>query len=527
MTATPAISPPRGWRLRVESLLLLGTVGVLAVALVVAAAQLARWLRPSMHAARVEPALALTVGGVSLLALVTLALAHRLDRRGHGWAAMAIVFVVLVGLRAVAVALFPSPIVSDWLGYRDLAIGIGHGVGFWNGRPPGYPALLAVAFLANPAPLAGEILNIGLAVLGGALVVVLAQRAFGRSAAFIAVSLLAVMPSQVLFSVILASENLSGPILLALAALVVGMDRFGVRVALVTGIAFGLAQYVRAESQYFLAAALFLPLLQGRSWGHLVSVAAAAALGFAVVVSPIAAWNLEENHRVSVTPSLYDGWILYAGLSREARGQFNGPDQERAWLATGLSSTGTPPRGLPNGGNPAAYFAEDALALERAFNDAALRLGLERLRDEGPGVVLLQPGKLDVLWGRADQPISWIDAGAAPSTSQTRTTLLQELSQLGWVALLVGALWGVIGSGSSWRQRLRQLVGGLGVSDVPASSVQVTVILLFVAAFSAMHVLAQVNPRFHEMLIPLLCVPAGAGYARLGDAVRTRLRRRR
>ena len=498
-------------RLRtLESVVWIGAIAVLAFALVAAGIQAARWLPSALEAGAHHLGIAARIGAIVVAAVASLGVGLWLSARGRWRLAVAVAIVALVAVRLLAIAVLPSPITSDWAGYLDLANRMLDGQGFWSARPPGFPLALAAALaLGGPAPISGELLNLGVSVAGGLLIARLVAPAFGRTAALLGLFCYALLPEAALWTLILGVETLYAAVLVGLAVLAVAAlraGRHGALLAVGLGAGFGLEQYVKPSSQILLPALLALPLLAGLPWRRLATVVVAAVLGFAVVVAPILAWNAQANDRLSISPYLYDGWILFAGLSIAHDGQLSDQDQADVWIATGLSSDGSAPSEVTNGTSP---FDPRVLADQRRFNDTAGAMGIQRLETEGAQLIPLAVRKAAILWTRADQPVTWIFGGSSTARQRAARTLLQELSQLGWVVVLFGAVAG----GTLVLRRTR--IGGPGAPR-PAEA---TAILLLVVGTAAIHLLAQVNPRFHEYLLPLLCGLAGIGMVELGRLV--------
>jgi MFS family permease len=501
-TTPTEVSPHDRWRL-LESIVWLAALGVLAFALVVAVAQAARWLRPAMRAAFSHLAVGAEIAFVVILALAAVAAGLWLERHGRWRLALATGVVTLVGLRLLVVAVLPSPIESDWALYLNLGQRMLEGLGFWSARPPGYPMVLMAAFgLGGVTPLVGEVVNIAVSAVAGLLLVVLVEARFGRVAALLGLFAYALIPSSVLWTVILGVETLYASALVLLVVLAIRAvrgPRGHVPLAVLLGVGFGLAQYVKPSSQILGPAILLLPALVGLPWRRVAGIVSAGVIGFAVVVSPIIAWNVDVNQRVSLSPYLYDGWILYVGLSLNHDGQFNQEDDGNVWIATGLSTDGsTPPDVNARIDNP---FDPELLAYQRLYNDTAGRLGLERLRTNGLATIPLEVRKASVLWARADQPVAWIFRHSISAADVATRNMLRELAQGGWVVVLAGAMMALV-------VLLRQ--SGLRRRAGPRPP-EVTAIAILIGATAVLHLFAQVNPRFHEYLVPLTCALSGIG----------------
>jgi 4-amino-4-deoxy-L-arabinose transferase-like glycosyltransferase len=439
---------------------------------------------PGGGLAAVVAGLALVTGGC--LAVAT---ARRLGQEPRRWPVIVFGLSLLVGIRLVAILLVDAPLVSDYSVYWGIANGIREGDGFWTSVPPGYPFAGALAILLlGPPPSTGEVLNLVLATVGGIAVYLLAVRTWGNRAAAVSLTVYAIVPSHVLHTLILGTEVTYGVTLAVIAALIVRAGRGGAWFGALAGIAIGIGQYVRPTSQFLVPVAIVVVLLAVSQRRASLKVAGALILGFAVTVTPIAAWNATVNQRLSVSPSLYDGWTMLAGLNVGTSGQYNQADIERALERAGL------PRDLEGVTDREQRFSATYLGERRLFNEAAGDLAFERLVANGiRGNARLQLAKFTVMWERGDYPVTFVFGSQATVPSPDATAILGLVSQLAWILLAAGGL------AYLWRGR----------RDRPIAA---ATILCFVLVTVATHSLAEVQPRYHEYLVPLLCVLVGAGF---------------
>ena len=206
---------------------------------------------------RLTPTRGVVAASVVILVGAMIVVVARLGSRRPSWA-LAAAFGAFVLIRVIAALALDGPLVSDWLRYEQLARGAAQGAPPIADIPMGYPYLLAAgyALLGQDAPV-GELLNIGLACTGAALLAVWVERLADRRAAAIAVLVLAICPSQVLYGVILGTEVAYATALVALALLAtlivrriqdVGPDRVVLVIAGLAGLLLGASAYVRATS---------------------------------------------------------------------------------------------------------------------------------------------------------------------------------------------------------------------------------------------------------------------------------------
>jgi 4-amino-4-deoxy-L-arabinose transferase-like glycosyltransferase len=125
-------------------------------------------------------------------------------------------------LRAAWVLLIPTYPISDFKEYNRLAVGLINGQGYIKSdgsltayRPPGYPFFLAGVYkLLGPHDIIARLVNILLGVLTCWLTYILTVQLFDQRVALIAAMLIALFPSLIAWSNILASENLFLPLVL-------------------------------------------------------------------------------------------------------------------------------------------------------------------------------------------------------------------------------------------------------------------------------------------------------------------------
>ncbi|WP_165246250.1 ArnT family glycosyltransferase [Paludisphaera soli] len=199
-------------------------------------------------------------------------------------------------------------------------------------RTPGYPLFLAACrWLLGDRPLGARLVQAGLGALSVWLVFRLARAATGeadRRAAPVASALTAIHPYFVIMSVLLLSEALFVPLLLAfLWAMAVLWDRDATRAMLApamgAGVAAGASVLVRPSCLLYFPAAtaawLACRAVSKRPMRPAAVAALVVAIGFAGVMAP---WWV-RNARIYgafVPTALWMGASLYDGLNPNATG---------------------------------------------------------------------------------------------------------------------------------------------------------------------------------------------------------------
>ncbi|MBA3851483.1 MAG: glycosyltransferase family 39 protein [Chloroflexi bacterium] len=180
--------------------------------------------------------------------------------------------------------------------YDGVAAGFLRGECCFVTRPMGYPLMLAGAYgLIGRGALAGEVLNIFAALAGAMVLAAVVRRAFGTSAAAIAVVLYACWPAGALMTTARMSETVyTSQLLVTVGAAVVGGT--GAGWGLLTGALLGLSNYIRATSVALVPIFLVVRLLQRpKPWRAVTAGATALVLGFLVVLTPVIQYNLREH----------------------------------------------------------------------------------------------------------------------------------------------------------------------------------------------------------------------------------------
>jgi hypothetical protein len=422
-------------------------------------------------------------GGLGLLAALGLAAARRPGGVPEGPWALAAVVGLALGIRLLAVALIDAPVISDFLLYHNFAVELAQG-GAWQpvshdrggawwleGRPMGYPSMLALAYaLAGPSPAWGEALNVGLGVLGCfamyAAVTPLAGARVGRLAAL----LFALWPAHVLMTPVLATEVAYATLVLAMAAALARArgtnphDAWRLAAwAGLAGAATAAAQYVRPTTLALVPAALLA--LAWRQPGLRAAGIPVAAYGAVLLtlLLPVAFHQHAATGKWSLSTSGYGSWSLLVGMNQQATGMWNVADD----AAAGRLGT------LP---------AVEAWARVE---------GWRRLTADPAASAHLMVRKLPLMWRLEDFGTYWA-LGTRPGTPLGTQRLLTWLAQAFWAAVSLGAAWAL------WRRHLEHpgwlfwIVGLLTIA--------------------AVHALLEVQSRYHFAWTPLLIALAAVGW---------------
>lgn len=220
-----------------------------------------------------------------------------------------LIYMLVTGvlLRLVAVTLLPFNQWSDFADYDEMAWQWALRGGYYNGEhltaywPPAYPFLLSrIYVLFGHVPKLGAIANALLALPELLLSFMIMKKVFNERVARWTLLLLALFPSQILFTHLLATEALFKPLLLLSILLFLSTGDGHPKkwyIMLGGGIALGMATLTRAVSKLLLVVVIPYWLWESRSIKRTIRFALPALLGFALVVVP---WMVRNHYAVGV-----------------------------------------------------------------------------------------------------------------------------------------------------------------------------------------------------------------------------------
>ena len=380
----------------------------------------------------------------------------RWARSPWAWAAVALV------LRSAFVLLEPA-----WEPMGDEPSWLALGLGLLRGRhalsplrpdlifyPPAYPYLVALTGLAGGLS-ALKAVQVVLSALLVPAVFRVARAWAGPGAGALAAALVAVQPELIWFSGHVWSETLF------LALLWWGLERLVAGRPLAAGALLGLAALTRETALYFVPVAALLMLLEGEPGPRRLRPAAALLLACICVVGP---WTLRNLvvFRAFVPVSTFGAFNLWLGNSRL-------PREEVVRLSDSVEG-------------PIEQYRLASREARQAIASRQPRWILEKLRDEVPA-----------FFEADSQVLFHLDQGAYGPVPTLQRRLVGVLVLGPYLALAGLALWGVrAGPGGPVRRLL----------------------LVFLAYYLALHVVAFGASRFRLPVLPVLCVLAGAALAR-------------
>jgi hypothetical protein len=401
--------------------------------------------------------------------------------RSGAFTALVIALVILPRLAwVVAVPTLP---VYDYERYHTAALALLHGA------PHGAPLqdfgvvtfLAALASVFGRGLMAGKLADVLLAVMTVVLLLALGRRVFGEQAGRAAALLFALWPADISFRSVFATEFgfvlgwLAGSLVLLRAA---GKHGSANLEFVLAGALFGLGTVFRPVGALLLPVALVW--VAARTQGRRSRVFArgmALVGGFMVVL--VAQLALGRALGFDVRASTL-GLNIMTGTDAAAEGQYS---DETAELFHHWVEREGPGRALVT----------------------AVRTGWRRMTSQPVAFVALALAKYRVMWGNDAYGIYWstkdVRDGPANAWASARREGLFAVSQFYYLGLLA---FGILGS---WRLVRRRFVRSA------------TLLLLALPAFALMHVVLEVQGRYHYPLAHVVLLLAGAGLASVGPRV--------
>jgi hypothetical protein len=449
-----------------------GTLVVALIALTASAMLVA-------HAARaVTVSSAAEIAAVVGASIVGLGLTVVAARRDLGARAALTSGIVLVVLTRVAVAIvIDAPVDRDMMAYDRLAAAVLETGRLFDDRPMGFPYALAVGYaVLGRGALAGEVVNIVAAAVGGAALWVLVRRAAGARSASVALVLYALWPAGALMASARMSETLyTSMVLVAVAAVGDGTRRSS---TIAAGAALAASQYVRATSVLLVPAFVIARYRPAPTRRHAFGALLAFVLAFGLVLLPVLYHNVKRHGEFTVSTSAYGGWSVWVGTNQEYGGLWNPEDWEALRHLT-----------------PGDIWQD---------SKAAGRLGIERITSDPLGFGALAVRKFGAMWA-AD------DYGAVFALDRDA----ERIARHAWVILASQVLYAAVAIlATAALIRSRRAPGDLSVL-VAALTLTVTVL----------HIFVEVNDRYHAYLVPLYIAVAAPTFVGMVDEAVRRLPR--
>ena len=378
-------------------------------------------------------------------------------------------------LRFLPLLIVPARPMSDALGYHNAARSIvaGDGYGQTAFFPPGWAFLLSVWYRLIPAhPTAGKILGGILGTISVLLVYDLARRSLGLLAARWAGLLAAVMPTLVFTSAGLGTTALLTLLVLVTAELVLIRSALsGGRGLLVTLLLGGVLGFATLVKPVF----LLVPAIVFLGWVALdlglLRAGVNAALCAIVMACVVLPWTA-RNYRVLggfVPVSTNGGVVLYSGTNAATNGMCVSVEP------------------MPG--------AKDEISQDRQFRRAALA----RIVDNPIGFCVLAAKKQAYMWGTSSTLIGDRVGGIVPERLHSTVSLgTKAVVNVFWAGLLVLCIRGTLVTSVWSRRPLRFLL----------------LVLLYIFV---LHILFEVQSRYHVPVVSALLVVAAAGLSVDGD----------
>ncbi len=303
-----------------------------------------------------------------------------------------------------------------------------------------------------------------------------------RGAANLGAFLLAIWPEHYLYVNLLGSDVLySGFLLASLWLWSKGRDRIAIWMLglnFLCGVALGVSHWIRQTSPVFMLAILLSLIAQStRHWKDRALSSLAFVVGVVLVIIPIVYFNLANLGDFSIQAAQGFGWSVLVGTNPESRGRYNVQDLHR--LDQELLER--PP--IP-GEHPLL-----------AWNRVAKEMGLKRIAENPVQFVkLVLWHKISILWGSSAH-LGW--SFASKKLRWAYPEVENWASYWHWLMLFLAA------PSAFALARSPRLPSGWTV---------VSVYGLAMLLFAAVHLLVEVQPRYHHLFLPFLVLLIGQGW---------------
>ncbi len=383
----------------------------------------------------------------------------------------------IVGIAALVrlawAAWIPIEPVSDSAMYDTFAQRIASGLGYAHpdGSPSAYFAVgpsfvysLAYRSGLPPMPLVAFVQAL-VGAASVAAVMALARLWLPPRPSWIAGGLLALWPSQIQFTTVLASELLFTAVVLV--AWLCWERRRGGIVArgLATGVALGLACYLRPVALLLLVPWALARAVQERAWRPTAAAALLAVVAMGLTIAPWSARNL----------SAFGEFVLIStnGGANLWMGNHPGTDGRYRRLPPEAAALGELERDAELGGRARAYILSEPVAFVGRTLSKFVRLH-----------------------DRETIGVHWNERALATRVSETGNLALRGISTLWWWMALAAGLFGLV------RWILER--GWFGVFH----SLPLTWLY-----FASVHAVIVIQDRYHFPVIPSVAILAGVGMA--------------
>ena len=374
-------------------------------------------------------------------------------------------------------------------------------------RPPGYPVWLALVFLLFGKSAQAVVFSQIFLFLGSLMLTyALTEKMFGLRAAWVAAILLALDPSSLSHTFKILTETLTAFLTLAFAYCIFGFyrTRGKLHFGLGAGLSLALVTLVRPTTYYFLPILLFAFMIflirEKFQWKTILSGLLITLLPFLILVGGWQWRNLETAGLFRLTS--VQGWALYLGKGAQIYSEKHQVPMEEAQpiLLQKLYQT---------------YPHWDRIPIEQ-LDDIYLAEGWKLVR-ENPGLAVkthilhtsyffFAPGTTSAFFRIFDPDFKMIGFNWFQKGEYFQDVFNNHKWFLWWVLIGVAYLgilyvWLAAWVVESWRSRKELKWQG--------AHVLIFLLVLYIAAVSGIN---YGQDRYRIVVMPLLCMYAGAGY---------------
>jgi len=373
----------------------------------------------------------------------------------------------------------PALPVSDFQTFHTLALRLAHGLGYVTAagkptafRPPGYPFFISLIYrITGDSLFAAKVSNAVLSTLTCLFTYILADRVFGKKIAMIAALVIGFLPSHILYTSLLATENLFTPVLLASSVcfLMYLQDNRNIYL-LLSGVLLGISSLVRPTSLLLPGTWFIFMLWKKYSLKRSLAVITALSAMIVVTMSP---WIIRNAIVMKAfIPVATEGGVgFFCGYNEKADGHYD----------------------------PYARRLVDKIGDERGLNEVerdklAYKLAFEFIRRHPYKVILLAPLNIFHLFRDDVSGVVWNFANTTRPLPKILWYVLVGISQLYYTIMMIIAAisffhWRVFPKNGWYSLLLANLAHRIGFH------------LFFVG-----------DDRYHHSIMPIIAIFAAVGF---------------
>lgn len=307
----------------------------------------------------------------------------------------------------------------------------------------------------------GKLFNIVLSVFTGILLYLITNKLFNEYSGRIVILLFTFIPSQIMYTSVIASEHIYVPIvLLGLYILIYGPFKDLYKNEYYSGIVLGFSTIIRQTSLIVIVACI-INILFDQDRFKKISYFMKGSILILVIFNILLLLDKNPDPMTGFENS------LMMGTNYESIGQWNEIDSHQAWHSN--------------------YSSKDAKSI-------ALHLGLERIMNNPTKFIFLVFKKYDIMWASEGYSVEWstIKLDTSNFFIDQNKNILYDISQFYYVLILILAL---LGCYKLWK----------------IQNDKVNIFLIAFILFVFAHSILEVQPRYHYLFTFVFLILASYG----------------